>query len=144
MITLLRKRKHTCGATSLLSRRSYLSGQQMRVWHYWVLGGSPYLISGPFCRLIPDGCNLSHFMDEWQRSWCQSAFSHMCTAQRVAPAILRATHLSGSWISAMVLWGDVLSVVHTFPPGGLKQVFWISDELRAKSAAELSRAAKVV
>lgn len=23
---------------------------------------------------------------------------------------------SESWISAMVLWGDALSVVHTFPP----------------------------
>lgn len=76
----------------------YLSGQQMRVWHYWVLGGSPYLISGPFYNLIPDWCNLSYFMDERQRSWCKSASSHMCTAQRLAFAILSFTHLSpGSW-----------------------------------------------
>lgn len=71
----------------------YRSGQQMRVWHYWVLGGSPYLISGPFYRLILDGCNLSYFMDECQRSWCKRASSHMCTAQRLAFAILRVTHL---------------------------------------------------
>lgn len=29
---------------------------------------------------------------------------------------------SESWILAIVLWGDALSVVYTFPPGGSKQV----------------------
>lgn len=90
----LKKRNDTCGATSLLSSCPYLCSQQMRVWHYCVLGGSAYLISGPFYRLIPDGCNLAHFMDEWQRFWCKSASSHMCTAQRLVFTIRRFTHLS--------------------------------------------------
>ncbi len=124
----------------------YLSGQQMKVWHYWVSGGSSYLISGPFYHLIPDWCNLSHFMDECQRSWCKSTSSHMCTAQRLAFTILSFTHLSpGSrpqFYEAMHYQWSIC-----FSPGGEKQfsgvVCW-SDVLWPKSAAEFSRAIKAV
>lgn len=137
------EKKHTCGATSQLSRRPYLSGQQMRVWHYWVLGGMPYLISGPFYRLIADGCNRCHFMDEWQRSWCKNTSSHMCRAQRLDFTILRVTHLSpGSWPwfyeAIRYRWSK------HFPWGwGLEGASWIS-ELWAKSAAAWSSATKAV
>lgn len=106
----------------LQSRCPYLSSQQMRVWHYWVLGGSPYLLSSPFYHLLPDGCNLSHFMDERQCLWCKSGYSHVCTAQWLVFATLRG-YSSESWILATVLWGDALSAVHTFPTGGEMQVY---------------------
>lgn len=130
-----KKEKHTCGATSQLSRRPYRSGQQMRVWHYWVLGGLPYLISGPFSHLVADGCNRCHFMDEWQRSWCRNASSHTCRAQRLDFTIIRVTHLSpGSrpWFyeAMRYQWSK------HFPQGwGARRSFLGK---RAKSAAELS------